>query len=49
MCACKEIDVRETPKNSTPAGGEGQGSRGETRYAIHGESPISSVAEHSLL
>jgi hypothetical protein len=48
MCACKESDVRELPNESTPGGGEGQGSRGEMLHPIYGESPISSMAEHSL-
>jgi hypothetical protein len=48
MCACKETDVRESPNDSTLAGGEGQGSRGETFYLSYCESPVSSVAEHSL-
>jgi hypothetical protein len=46
MCACKETDVRESPNDSTLAGGEGQGSRRETRHPIYRESPVSSVAEH---
>jgi hypothetical protein len=41
----KKTDVRETPNDSTPAGGEGQGSRGETFHLIYSESPVSSVAE----
>jgi hypothetical protein len=48
MCARKETDVRESPNDSTPAGGEGQGSRKETLHLIYGESPVSSVAEHPL-
>jgi hypothetical protein len=48
MCACKETDVRESPNDSTPAGGEGQGSLGETFHPIYNESPVSSVAEHPL-
>jgi hypothetical protein len=32
MCASKETDVRESPNVSTLAGGERQGSRGETAY-----------------
>jgi hypothetical protein len=48
MCACKETDVRGSPNDCTPAGGEGQGSRGETFHPICGESPVSSVAEHPL-
>jgi hypothetical protein len=48
MCACKETDMRESPNNSTPTGGEGQGSRGETFHPIYSESPISSMAEHPL-
>jgi hypothetical protein len=49
MCACKETDVRQSPNDSTPAGGERQGSRGETFHPIYGESPVSSMAEHPLL
>jgi hypothetical protein len=49
MCACKETDVRESPNDSTPAGGEGQGSHGETLHPIYGESPVASVAEHPSL
>jgi hypothetical protein len=48
MCAFKKTDVRESPNNSTPTGGEGQGSHGETFHLIYGESPVSSVAEHPL-
>jgi hypothetical protein len=48
MCARKGTDVRELPNDSTPAGEEGQGSRGETFHPIYGESPVSSVAEHPL-
>jgi hypothetical protein len=40
MCACKEADVRETPNDSTLAGREGQGSRGETCHPIYHESPV---------
>jgi hypothetical protein len=48
MCACKDTDVRVSPNDSTLAGGEGQGSRGETIHPIYHESPVSSVAEHPL-
>jgi hypothetical protein len=36
MRACKETDARESPNESTLAGGEGKGSRGETyhRFAV---------------
>jgi hypothetical protein len=34
MCAYKETDVRESPSVSIFAGGERQGSRGETGYSI---------------
>jgi hypothetical protein len=44
MYACKETDVRESPNDCTPAGGEGQSSREETFHPIYGESPVSSVA-----
>jgi hypothetical protein len=49
MCACKETDVRDTPNDSILAGGEGQGSRGETCHLHYCESPVSSMAEHPLL
>jgi hypothetical protein len=45
MCACKEADVKEWLNNSTLAGGEGQGSREETRYATFEENPVSSLPE----
>jgi hypothetical protein len=48
VCAYKETDVGESPNDSTPAGGEGYGSRGETFHPIYGESPVSSMAEHPL-
>jgi hypothetical protein len=48
MCACKETDVRESLNDSTLAGGEGHGSRGETCHLIYRESPVPSVAEHPL-
>jgi hypothetical protein len=48
MCVCKETDVRESPNDSTLAGGEGQGGRGETFHSIYGGRPVSSVAEHPL-
>jgi hypothetical protein len=48
MYACKETDVRELPNDSTLAGGEGNGSRGETCHPHYRESPVSSVAEHPL-
>jgi hypothetical protein len=49
MCACKETDVRESPNDSTLAGEEGQGSRGETCHPQYRESPVSSVIEHALV
>jgi hypothetical protein len=45
MRACKETDMRESPNDSPFAGGEGQGSRGETRYVTFEENPISSLRE----
>jgi hypothetical protein len=48
MCACKETDVRESPNDSTLAGGEEQGSRGETRYATFEENPVSSLPERGV-
>jgi hypothetical protein len=49
MCACKETDVRESPNESTFAGGEGQGSRGETCYATFYVNPVSSLPERGVL
>jgi hypothetical protein len=46
MCACKETDVRESLNDSTLAGGEGQGGRGDTCHPHYRESPVSSVIEH---
>jgi hypothetical protein len=48
MCACKESDVRESPNESTLAGGEGQGGRGETCHSQYRESPVSSVIERTV-
>jgi hypothetical protein len=48
MCACIETDVRESQNDSTLAGGEWQGSRGETRYAVFEENPVSSLLERSV-
>jgi hypothetical protein len=48
MRACKETDVRESPNDSTLAGGEGQGSRRETRYVTFEENPISSLPERGV-
>jgi hypothetical protein len=45
MGTCKETDVRESVNDSTFAGGEGQVSRGETRFATFEENPISSLPE----
>jgi hypothetical protein len=45
MCACKETDMMESPNNSTFAGGEWQGSGGETCYATFDENPVSSLPE----
>jgi hypothetical protein len=39
----------ESLNDSTLAGGEGQGSRGETFHPIYRECPVSSMAEHPLL
>jgi hypothetical protein len=49
MCACKEIDVRESLNDSTFAGGEGQVSRGEMQYAAFEESPVSSLPERGVV
>jgi hypothetical protein len=49
MCACKEIDVRESPNDSTLAVGEGQGGRGETCHLQYREGPVPSVIEHPLV
>jgi hypothetical protein len=48
MCACKETDVRESLNVSTFAGGERQGSRGETCYATFDENPVSSLPERTV-
>jgi hypothetical protein len=40
MCACKETDVRESPNDSTLAGRERHGNRGETCHPIYYESPF---------
>jgi hypothetical protein len=48
MCACKETDVRESPNDSTFAGGERQGSHGETCYAVFDENPVSSLPERTV-
>jgi hypothetical protein len=48
MCARKETDVRESPNDSTFPGGEGQGSRGETRHPFYNESPVSSLPERGV-
>jgi hypothetical protein len=49
MCACKESDVRESRNVSIFAGGERQGSRGETDYAICVKNPVSSLLERTVL
>jgi hypothetical protein len=49
MCACKETDVRESPNESTFAGWERQGSRGETCYETFDENPVSSLPERGVL
>jgi hypothetical protein len=49
MCACKETDVRESPNDSTSAGGERQCSRGEKCYATFDENPVSSLPERTVL
>jgi hypothetical protein len=49
MCACKETDARESPNDSTLAGGEGQGSRGETCYATFDENPVSYLPERGVV
>jgi hypothetical protein len=46
MCACKVTDVRESPNDSTLAGGEGQGGRGEMCHLQYRESPVSPVIEY---
>jgi hypothetical protein len=48
MCACKITDARESPNDSTLAGGEGQGSRGETCQPHYRESPVSSLPERGV-
>jgi hypothetical protein len=49
MCACKETDVKESPNDSTLAGGERQSSRGETWYATFDENPVSSLRERTVV
>jgi hypothetical protein len=44
----KKLDMWESPNDSTLAGEEGHGSRGETCHPIYRENPVSSVAEHPL-
>jgi hypothetical protein len=48
MCACKEIDVRETPNDSTLAVGEGHSSHGEIFHPLYAHH-VSSTAEHPFL
>jgi hypothetical protein len=48
MCAYKEIDLRESPNDSTVSGGEGHGSRGETFHPHYRENPVSSLAERGV-
>jgi hypothetical protein len=48
MCARKETDLRESPNDSTPAGGVVQGTRGETCYATFDENPVSSFPERTV-
>jgi hypothetical protein len=45
MCACKETDVRESPNDSSLAGGEGHCSRGEACHPHYRENPVFSLAE----
>jgi hypothetical protein len=47
-CVHVNPDMRESPNDSTPTAGEGQGSHRETFHLMYGKSPVSSVAEHSL-
>jgi hypothetical protein len=49
MCACKKTDMRESPNDSTLAGGEGHGSRRETFHPHYRENPVSSLAERCVL
>jgi hypothetical protein len=48
MCAGKETAMGESPNESTFAGRERQGSRGETCYATFDENPVSSLPECTL-
>jgi hypothetical protein len=48
MCACKETDMRASPNDSTLAGGEGHGSRGETCHLFYRESSNSSLPERGV-
>jgi hypothetical protein len=48
MCACKETDVRESPNDSTLAGREGHGSRGEMFHPHYRGNPVSSLPERGV-
>jgi hypothetical protein len=48
MSARKETVVRESTNDSNLAGGEEQGSRGETFHLRYRESPVSSLSERSI-
>jgi hypothetical protein len=48
MCACKETDVRESPNDSTLAGGEWHGRRGETFHPHYREILVSSLPERGV-
>jgi hypothetical protein len=49
MCACKEIDMRESANECTLASGEGNGSCEETLHPIYAASPVSPAAERTVV
>jgi hypothetical protein len=50
MCACKKkTDMTESPNDSTLAGGEGHGSRGETFRPHYHENAVSYLLERGVL
>jgi hypothetical protein len=49
MCACTEIDVRESANDCILASGEGHSSRGEMLHPICAARPVSSSSERSVV
>jgi hypothetical protein len=49
MYACTETNVRELVNDCTLASGEGHGSCGRMFHPIYAASPVSSVAERSVV